>query len=607
MEKILFSDIKINDGFWKIKQDMVKDSTVEAVYNRFSDTHRFDALSCTWKEGEPDMPHIFWDSDVAKWIEGVSYILKEKRNEKLEAIIDDAVDKIVKNSDENGYFNSHFLVTEQNERFKDRTCHELYCAGHLMEAACAYYDATGKDKFLKAMCRFADYIEKVFKIEKSTAFRTPGHPEIELALVRLYETTGEKRYLELSKFFIDEHGLGKDDSDKTYEFANKLYNQDEMPLRERTTAEGHCVRALYLFCGMADIAEKYNDTELLNACKRVFDDMTKKKMYITGGFGSTHMGEAFSIPFYLPNRTAYTETCAAIAMALFCKRMQALDKNSRYADIAEKVIYNGFLSGVSMNGKGFFYENPLEIDIDFNDINPSTKDKERFPITQRKEVFDCSCCPPNVVRFIPSIAELMYNYDSEAIYVQQYINSQAECGNIKINQTTNYPVDGIINIKCEAPQKYIALRIPCWCKSFSVNADYTLKNGYAFIKLSGKSEIELKLDMPVTCVKSNKRVHENAGRIAILRGPVVYCAESVDNFKDLKTVIVDTAAGFGLGDSEFILPSITAHAYKEKDSSELYSVIGDDYEETTLKLIPYYAFANRGDAEMLVWFLAKRQ
>lgn len=606
MQHIKFSDIKINDGFWKIKQDMVRESTVSAVYDRFRDTHRFDALSCTWKPGDPNRPHIFWDSDVAKWMEGVSYLLLEKRDEKLEVIIDQAVQNIVKNSDADGYFNSHFLVTDQEKRFKNRDCHELYCAGHLMEAACAYYEATGKDAFLKAMCRFADDIERVFKKEKSAAFTTPGHPEIELALVRLYETTGEKRYLALAKFFIDEHGCGKDDADTAFLLGNELYNQDEMPLRERTTAEGHCVRALYLFCGMADIAEKYNDDALRKACQRVFDDMVNKKMYITGGVGATYIGEAFSIPYYLPNRTAYSETCAAIAMALFCRRMQTLDPHAKYADVAERVIYNGFLSGISMNGREFFYENPLEIDIDFNDLNPSTHEKERFPITQRKAVFDCSCCPPNVVRFIPSIADLMYHYDDETLYVNQYMDSSAACDGIKITQTTAYPADGVITITCSAPQKYLALRIPAWCRSFQINADYEMKNGYAYVRLLGETEIQLCLDMPVVCVKANRRVHENAGRIAVMRGPLVYCAESVDNGKDLRSVKIDTDAPFTLGDNEFILPSITAHAYREKESDRLYAPLDESEEEAmTLRLIPYYAFANRGAAEMLVWFLKK--
>lgn len=602
MKKINFSDIKINDGFWKIKQDMLRETTLWAVYNRFRETKRFEAFSCTWKDGISDYyPHIFWDSDVAKWIEGAAYLLKEKRDEKIEAIIDEVVCQIEKNSDENGYFNSHYLVTEQDKRFTDRNCHELYCAGHLMEAAVAYYEATSKDTFLKAMCKYADYIERVFKIERSAAFTTPGHPEIELALVRLYEATGESRYLKLSKFFIDEHGK----NEFLYKWGTDLYNQDEMPLRKRETAEGHCVRALYLFCAMADIAEKYGDAELLAASKRVFSDIVNKKMYITGGVGSTRIGEAFSIPYYLPNRRAYTETCAAIAMALFCERMQKIDVNSKYADTVERVLYNGFLSGISMDGKSFFYENPIEQDPKFNNINPSTNTKENFAITERVEIFKCSCCPPNIVRFIPSIGNLMYNYDEDTVYIQQYINSVAEFENIRISQKTEYPHNGKIKINFSVPQKRIALRIPFWCKKFSINADFKEENGYAYIDTKDISEIDVDFGMPITYVKSSKKVHENAGRVAIMRGPVVYCAEGVDNGEDLKCAVIDTSAALEIGEEEFILPNLYAKAYREKECEELYTEIGDDYEEFKMKLIPYYAFANRGETEMNVWLLKK--
>lgn len=607
MKNISFEHTKINDGFWKSKQDMVKNSTLYAIYDRFVDTHRFDALSCTWKDGDPDMPHIFWDSDVAKWIEGASYFLMKKRDEKIETIIDDAVDKIVSNSDENGYFNSHFLVTEKDMRFKGRSNHELYCAGHLIEAAIAYNNATGKDKFLKAMCKYADYIDKLFREEQSPPFTSPGHPEIELALVKLYDVTKEKRYLELSKYFIDEHGSEKDikflNEEKN---ATNLYNQDEMSPRERTTAEGHVVRALYLYCGMADIAEKYNDSELLDACKRVFEDMVNKKMYISGGMGQTHIGEAFSAPYYLPNRTAYTESCASIAMALFCKRMQVLDINSKYADITERIIYNGFLSSISMDGKSFFYENPLAITPQFNNLNGvSLYRKEHFPITQRVEVFECSCCPPNILRFMLSIADLMYSFDDETIYVHQFMNSETKYDNIQISQTTNYPFDGKIRIKCTAQQKNIAVRIPSWCSDFNINADYTLKNGYAYIALKDNCDIEVEFDMPVICVKSNKRVHENAGRVAVMRGPVLYCAEGVDNGVDLANISIDISSEFKLEDRNFILPSLSVCAYREKDTDTLYSKAGEDFEQFTLKLIPYYAFANRGETEMYVWFLRK--
>lgn len=606
MNRINFNETKINNGFWKKKQDMIKNTTVHAVYDRFAETHRFDALACKWKEGEPNKPHFFWDSDVAKWIEGAAYILTEKRDAALEKIIDDAVDEIAANCDENGYFNSYFLVTDRDKRFKNRDMHELYCAGHLIEAAIAYNNATGKDKLLRLMCRYADYIERVFKIEKSAAFVTPGHPEIELALVKLYDATGEKRYLELSKYFIDEHGTGKDsDTECLFDFVTPQFNNDDMPLRERSTASGHSVRALYLYCGMADIAAKYGDRELLDACKRIFNDIVNKKMYITGGVGSVALGEAFSVPYYLPNRTAYAETCAAISLAMFCMRMQALDIDSRYADAAERVMYNGILSGISMDGKSFFYENPLELDPVFKDTNPSTRTKTHLPISQRVEVFDCSCCPPNLVRFIPSIADLMYNYDESTLYVNQYISSETNCGNIHISQETSYPADGAIRIKCTAPQGRIALRIPSWCTSFTVNAEYSMENGYAYIKLDGAADIDLTLDMPVVFMKSDRRVHENAGRVAVMRGPVVYCAEGVDNGSDLKTVAVDISAPAAIGESEFLLPSVTVQAYRDAETAALYSAAADDRIPFKLRLIPYYAFANRGESEMLVWLLKK--
>lgn len=603
--KICFSDIEINHGFWKKKQDMVADTTLYAVYNRFKETHRFDALRCDWKEGEPNMPHIFWDSDVAKWIEGASYILIKNKNKELEKIVDDAIELIVKNSDEHGYFNSHFLVTRQKERFCHRSEHELYCAGHLIEAAVAYYEATGKDKFLKAMCRYADYIEQIFKIEKSTKFVTPGHPELELALVRLYRVTGEARYLKLAEFFINEHGIHEHDMDTFYSAYNRYYNQDEIPVRERETAEGHCVRALYLLCGMADVAAERGDEVLMAACRRVFDNIVNKRMYITGGVGSTHIGETFTIDYDLPNRTAYAETCAAIALAMFAGRMQMVELDSKYADVVERVLYNGFLSGISMDGKAFFYENPLRIDPDFNDINISTYEKERFPITQRKEVFDCSCCPPNIVRFIPSLADFMYTYDEETVYIHQYIDSETAYNGIEILQKTDYPSNGKIIIRYKSDKKFLALRIPGWCKRFTLDKEYEMKNGYAFVKVSETGSVTLNLDMPVVAVQANRRAHENAGRIAVMRGPVVYCAEGVDNGKDLESIRIDIHEEFYLSDAEFLLPAITTKGYQEAVSEQLYYTAGHHYIEIPLTFIPYYAFANRGTTEMIVWFLKK--
>lgn len=604
MNNIEFSDVKITGGYWKARQDINRSVTLKAVYDRFNETGRFEALKCDLRDGDTNIPHIFWDSDVAKWIEGASYILHSEKNDQAVEIIENAIDLIIKNSDENGYFNSHFLVAEKENRFRLRECHELYCAGHLIEAAVAYYELTGKDRFLNAVKKYADYIERAFKIDNTAAFITPGHPEIELALVRLYKATGEKRYIELAKYFIDKRG-NCDEPGIYTDWANEYYSQDEIPVRERKTAEGHCVRALYLMCAAADIAYIYKDNDLKTACERFFDSIVNKRMYITGGVGSSNMGESFTIDYDLPNRTAYAETCAAISLAMFAERMLKFGADSRYSDIIERTMYNGIMSGISLDGKSFFYENPLEIDPDFNNINTSTKVKERFPITQRVEVFDCSCCPPNIMRFVASISGLIYGFDDNTVYINQYMNSEGDVNGIKISQKTDYPNNGKITVRCNSNKKQIAFRIPCWCKSFNINKKYSIKNGYAYVDLDSEENIELELDMPVRIIFANRRIHSDAGRIAVMRGPVVYCAEGIDNGADIKSIALPAESVFELAESEFLLPILKTEAYRPFESDSLYYEAVDDYEKIPLTLIPYYAFANRGESEMQVWLLRK--
>jgi len=599
-----FSSVKINNGFWKAKQDMVKDTTVYAVYDRFKETHRFDALSCNWQEGAPYTPHVFWDSDVAKWIEGVAYILNFERNQILEDIVDQAIEEIVRNSNEHGYFNSYFLVLEQDKRFKDRNRHELYCAGHLMEAAVAYYNATGKDALLNTMCKYADYIEQVFKIEDSAAFVTPGHPELELALMRLYEATGEKRYAALAKHFIDKHGNNEKDT-AIADWATSTYTMDEQPLREISEPRGHSVRALYLLCGMADVAREFDDPELLAACERCFDSIVHKRMYITGGVGSTSLGEAITIDYHLPNRTAYSETCAAIALAMFCLRMLKLKNDAKYADTVERAIFNGVLSGISMSGKNFFYVNPLEIDLEFNNVNPATKEKERYPITRRPEIFGCSCCPPNLVRFLSVIGGYIYGYDEETVYINQFVDSTLQTDGIKVCLRTEYPVDGKLNIQCETDKKFLAVRMPEWCEKATASHSYFLRNGYMVFDLRVSKQIAIELDMPVSAIQCNQNVHENAGRIAITRGPIVYCAEAIDNCQNLRSVYLSPNEEYKLGECEFLVPNIITTAYKSETNNALYYKADSQMEKMRFKLIPYYAFANREESSMLVWFLKK--
>lgn len=598
MKKVEFSNIKITGGFWKEKQDLIRDTTVNAVYDRFYETGRFDAFKCD--KNSSIKPHIFWDSDVAKWIEGVAYLLVEKREPHLEKIVDDLIDQIEKNQDECGYFNTYYTVVEPQNRFTNRDCHELYCAGHLMEAAVAYYHATGKRKFLDLMCKYADYIEKRFKIDKDTGFVTPGHEEIELALVKMYETTGEKRYLELSKFFVDERGKRKE---FLYDWCKDSYHQSHKPVREQNEAVGHAVRATYLYSAMADLALRYNDEALKNACEAIFDDIVSHKMYITGGIGSSKAGEAFTIPYDLPNLIAYTESCAAIGLVLFAHRMLLLTNDVKYSNVIERVLYNGFLSSFSLDGKAFFYCNPLE-------VLPSLKKRDEeltektisMPIAERQAVFGCSCCPPNIVRFVPSIANYLYTYDENAIYVHQFMESVASINGVTIEQKTSYPYNGKIQITVKGKNTRICVRIPEYIDTYEGENE----NGYAIFDVKNGETIELDFNMQPRLIEANPLVTFDSGKVAVQRGPVVYCLEEVDNGSNIRDIRLDKNGQFTEKiDTDLGVLTLECKAYRRKPTKALYAPLSKERIEITAKLIPFYAFANRGESEMTVWMLAE--
>lgn len=596
-----FRNVSITGGFWKQRQDINRDSTVQAVYDRFTETHRFSALECKWEEGMPNKPHVYWDSDVAKWIEGAAYLLEKKPDAHLEKLCDDAIDSIIRNQLPDGYFNSHYLVCRDERRFTERNNHELYCAGHLMEAACAYYQATGKKAFLDAMCKYADLIYDVFYVQQSAPYATPGHQEIELALLRLYEVTGNEKHLELAKFFLS--ARGNNDKDKAVrEVFNLFYSQDHKPLLEQDTAQGHCVRAMYIYCAMADLARLTGEKAYFAACEKIFADVLRSKMYITGGIGSSNLGESFTGDYFLPNDVAYTETCAAISFAMFCRRMLLLTNDRRYADVVERIIYNGMLSGVSLDGTFFNYTNPLEIDPYFSDVNISTTTMKRWrPKMQRVAVFNCSCCPPNLLRFIASVGDYLYTTDEDTVYVQQYMDSVASVAGGKLTQKTAYPADGTITIAAEGVQvSRIALRIPGWCTSFTANRAYTMENGYAVFENNG--EIVLQLNMPVTMYEANTLVQNNAGCVAVARGPVVYCMEEADNGKQLRSLYLQRDQGFTLEDDPSLpVPALKTVAKRKTVGDSLYRVYQDDAQDVPVRLIPYYAFGNRGLGEMLTW------
>ncbi len=611
-----YTAVDIDGGFWAYRQTLNREVTTGAVMRRFQETGRFDAFKMDWKEGMPNKPHYFWDSDVAKWIEGVAYLMKKGSVPEYEQLAEETIDLIERGQGEDGYFNIFFTNIEPENRFVDRSWHELYCAGHLIEAAVAYDEATGRNRFLRMMMKYADYIDKVFRIDQSAPFVTPGHEELELALVKLYKHTSEERYLALAKFFIDQRGANGKDELVDRHAASQRVVQSHMPVREMTTAEGHAVRAGYLYSAMADVARETDDEELLAACKAIFENIILRRMYITGGVGSSRASEVFTVDYDLPNATSYTETCAAISMAYFARRMLTIEADSRYADLVERVLYNGFLSGISLSGDRFFYTNPIAISVRDHGRNVSDPRRgEWLPITQRVEVFSCSCCPPNVTRFVASVGEYLYTADEETLYVHQYMESSAQVGMgekaVCIEQKTQYPTSGEVKIIVRgAKGKKVGLRIPGWCADFSLNAAYEMEKGYALVKCEAdECEFILSMEMKPVLVEANPEVQANAGRVAMMRGPIVYCIEGVDNGERIWDVRIGTDMDAQSEyDDVYKMPVIRARGWRRKaaDGSWLYRPAGaDEMEEVSLNFIPYYAFANRGETDMQVWTLKK--
>ena len=604
MKLIDFRKTDLTDGFWKKQVDIVSEVSVYNVYKRFEETGRFAALNCTWKPGDPYEPHIFWDSDIAKWIESVAFIIEKRPCPELEKVVDDVAVAMEKNADEYGYFNSCYLVHDK-PRWSDRTDHELYCAGHLVEAAVAYYVATGKRKLLDVMEKYLDYIYQVFVVDGSADFKTPGHEEIELALIKLYNLTENEKYLKLCAFFIDNRG---NSTDKEYPGVAHKYSQSHLPVREQKTAEGHCVRACYLYTGMADLARLTDDKELADACKAIFDDIIYKKMYITGGIGSAGRGEAFTIPYDLPDLTAYSESCAALSLAWFAQRMLLLENDSKYADTVEKVLYNNGLSSVSRDGKAFFYVNPLAIRTHLLERNTSQENThENLTITQRKEVFDCSCCPPNITRFIASVADFLYTYDKDTVYVHQYMASETKTENFSISQKTSYPDNGRIEIRTNNVRN-IAVRIPGWCENYSVTVDgknesFNVVNGYAiFNNLPSESVLVLDFDMTPFIVYPTSKIKDYISRAAVQRGPVVYCAEGADNDFPIMSFRLNTDTEFEEEYSKFYSAyTLTATGRIPVEKEELYSRQKEEMKDAKIRLIPYFGFANNGESDMEVF------
>jgi len=622
------ADVSIADAFWSPRIETNRRVSIPHSYRMLEKAGYIGAIKQAWRPGDEPVPHIFWDSDVAKWLEAACYSLATHRGRKLEKRVERVVALFAAAQQPDGYLNTHYTPVEPDKRWSNlRDCHELYCAGHLMEAAVAHFNATGRRTLLDVMCRYADYIDSVFGRSKGKKRGYPGHEEIELALVKLYRATGERRYLRLSKYFVAERGRTPHYYDKearargedpgAYVFGKYDYCQAHRPVREQTEAVGHAVRAMYLYSGMADVAAETADAELLDACRRLWRSVVDRKMYVTGGVGASHAGEAFGADYDLPNEEAYAETCAAIGLVFWAHRMLQINGDGQYADVMERALYNGFLAGVGLDGKHFFYVNPL---AHSGEPGPPRGTNRRQPW------FGCACCPSNVVRLLASLGSYVYSATPSELYVHLYIGGEGRAvvagQGVTLRQVTGFPRSGDVRLEvsAERPARFaICLRVPAWSTRATVRvngkrAPFRVRKGYARLVRNWQhgDRIDLRLEMPILRLRSHPAVLANAGRVALQRGPLVYCLEETDNNADVRTVILPPRAALSAHHMPGLLGGVTVlrangFAPRTPPAKDLYRTRTPAVKKVTITAVPYYAWANRAAGSMAVWLQEPRR
>lgn len=631
-------NIHITDSFWNKYVHLVKDVIIlyqwDILNDRLEDvetSHCIENFKIAAGESEGEFQGaVFQDTDVAKWLEAVGFALSWERDEKLEALADETIDLIRRAQQPDGYLNTYFTIKEPGLRWTNlMEGHELYTAGHMIEAAVAYYEATGKKKFLDIVSRFADLICDTFGAEEGKIHGYPGHQEIELALVKLYRVTGTRKYLELAKYFIDARGEGENyflNEEKKPAFKrifpdfhdyNPAYSQSHQPVRKQKTAEGHAVRANYMYSAMADLACEYEDDRLKAACENLWDNMVHKRMYITGSVGSSGILERFTTDYDLPNASNYSETCASIALAMFGKRMADMEKDASYMDAVERALYNTVLSGIAMDGKSFFYVNPLEV-WPANCI-PRTSMEHVKPV--RQKWFGVACCPPNITRTLASLGQYVYFQEKDQIYVNLYIANETEVqigGNpFKITLEGNFPWENNLRFTVDGESEsegMIAFRVPSYAKNFCIlhngqKVEIKTEKGYA--KIAGKFSheiFEISFEAPAVFVHANPQVRADAAKTAVVKGPLVYCLEEADNGDDLSALLIDTAqTPEEIYDDQLLGGCSVVHISGRKISGEgwnehvLYQEKPVSLEDVKLTLVPYCYWGNRKAGEMLVW------
>ena len=630
-KEVPFTDVHFTDNFWLPRIETIRNVTVPFAFRKCEETHRIDnfAVAAGIKEGKFNSPYPFDDSDVYKIMEGASYLLAVKEDNGLDAYMDSLISLIGAAQEPDGYLYTTRTIGGSSihpwagkkrwENERDNS-HELYNVGHMYEAAVAHYQATGKRDFLDIAIKSADLLCNTFGPEEGKLTVAPGHQEVEIGLVKLYRATGDRRYLDLSKFFLDARGkYDKYDRNSKDQFRSGAYWQDHKAVIDQDEAVGHAVRAAYMYSAMTDVAALRNEQTYRVAVDNLWDNVTGKKMYITGGIGSTRHGEAFGKNYELPNSTAYCETCASIANCMWNLRMFMLHGDAKYIDVLERSLYNAVLSGISLDGKEFFYPNVLSCDENG---------------AERSEWFNCSCCPSNLSRFVPSIPGYVYATSDAGVYVNLYGANQAgiTLGNgkrIDMSQKTSYPWEGNIELTVtpESKQEFsIMLRIPGWVDNRPVPSDlYTYMNAdekKIVIKINGEVQnapiekgyavlarkwepgdvIQLTLPMEVHKNKANDKVEADINHLSVERGPIVYCAEFADNNGAVLNYVLKSGDEFAVSpaptlfDGVNLLKGHVDRVVADKNYEVIKSV------KDSLTLIPYYARSHRGNGEMTVWF-----
>jgi len=621
-----FKNVRIDGDFWRERLDTVLTQTIPSQHRQLEKNGILESLTIP----QPPPPlriapnshnfttQIFWDSDVGKWIEAASYALGHRRDAGIEAKVDTIVEDLAKAQLPDGYLNCWYIGREPEQRWTNlRDNHELYCAGHMLEGAVAYFHATGKRRFLDVMLRYVDHIMATFGPGAGQKKGYCGHQEIEIALIKLYDVTRDRRHLDFAAYLINERGhqpphyfdveaaaRGEDPRSfwaKTYE-----YNQSHKPVRQQDKVVGHAVRAMYMYAAMADLAAEFGDADLKRACEILWHDVTSRQMYVTAGLGPSKFNEGFTEYYDLPNETAYAETCATVALIFWAQRMLNIELDGRYADVLEQALYNGALSGLSRDGEHYFYENPLASDGRH----------------KRWAWHTCPCCTMNVSRLVASVGGYFYSTSNDVLAMHLYGGNSARVSlggrNVEIKETSRYPWSGKIAIRIdpeEATEFAMRLRIPGWSRTASATVNGvavefggSVLNGYLEIRRHWQQgdTILLDLPMPVERIYANPRVRMDVGRVALKRGPLVYCAEQADNMLPVTSLRVPRGAAISIAERDdlfggIVTLAVDGCAIDVKWGDDLYRSAAPSTQPTRWVALPYFLWNNREPGEMAVW------